>query len=145
MPDKRVEDILAKYGGRIENEMSGSGSKTDYSKSYMVFKKERIPVISRYERWAKSFGTIIKLRVKAADALRVKKHLDVAHLDLEPWQPLTLSVMSFLGILFLGVLVSLAILLIGGSFPFLFFFLAVIFSLNGSCNSLCCSLYETYP
>jgi len=53
-------------------------------------------------------------------------------LDLEPWQPITLSVMAFLSVLFIGLLISIAVLFVRGggaaNFPLLFFFLMVIFS-----------------
>ncbi|MEK6847730.1 MAG: hypothetical protein AABX50_01235, partial [Nanoarchaeota archaeon] len=79
-------------------------------------------------RWAKSLGNVIRLKVAEKDAVKIKKHLDIAHLDLEPWQPITLSVMAFFFVLFIGILISVAVLLITDVFPFLFFFLAVIFS-----------------
>ncbi|MDZ4226498.1 MAG: hypothetical protein U1B79_00095, partial [Candidatus Pacearchaeota archaeon] len=75
-----------------------------------------------------SLGNIIKLKVSEKDSVKIGKSLDIAHLDLEPWQPVTLSVMAFFGVLFLGILTSLAIFLINGSFPVLFFFLVIIFS-----------------
>jgi len=134
---KQVEDILNEYGSKIESRMAtfNSANKNlgaDYSQSYIKFKEEMAPEISRYERWCKSLGSLIKLKISVADQQKIKKHLDVAHLDLEPWQPLTLSVVSFLSVFFIGLLLSLAVVLITGnlgSFPFLFFFLCVILSL----------------
>ncbi len=127
-----VDEILRKYGSKIESQISTSATqgnkKIDYSQEYIRFKEEMSPEISKFERWAKSLGGTIKLKISEKDAKEAKKHLDIAHLDLEPWQPITLSVMAFLSVLFLGVLISIAVLLIGGSFPFLFFFLVVIFS-----------------
>ena len=132
MAPEDVEGILRKYGGKIESQLKTTSlnRKSDYSQSYLKFKEEMSPEISRYERWAKSLGNVIKLKASEKDSLRIKKSLDIAHLDLEPWQPLTLSVMAFLGALFLGVLISLAVFLIRGfsGFPILFFFLAIIFA-----------------
>ena len=135
MPPEDVEDILRKYSGKIESQISGSGSvikKTDYSQSYLKFKEEMSPEVSRYERWAKSLGNVIKLKISEKDSIKIKKFLDIAHLDLEPWQPLTLSVMAFLTALFIGILISLSVFLIRGAgaadFPLLFFFLVIIFS-----------------
>ncbi|MBU2616603.1 MAG: hypothetical protein KKB79_01320, partial [Nanoarchaeota archaeon] len=129
---KDVDEILRKYGSRIESRMSGFGKKgVDYSKEYVNFRQEMSPSISRYERWCKSIGSLVKLNVSEKDSAEIKKHLDVAHLDLEPWQPLTLSVMSFLIVFFAGVLISSAVAFIRGSilaFPFLFFFLMVMVS-----------------
>lgn len=133
MAPEDVEGILRKYGSKIESQLKTPfGNRTsDYSQAYLKFKEEMSPEVSRYERWAKSLGNIIKLKVSEKDSLKIKKFLNISHLDLEPWQPLTLSVMAFLGTLFLGVLISLAIFLIRGftGFPVLFFFLVVIFSL----------------
>jgi hypothetical protein len=127
-----VKDILEKYGSKIESKISTSPAKTgDYSKSYVRFKQEMAPEITRYERWCRSLGNVIKLKVAEKDKSEIQKHLDVAHLDLEPWQPLTLSVMSFLSVFFIGLLISVAVVLINGdllTFPFLFFFLVIIFS-----------------
>ncbi|MEK6840880.1 MAG: hypothetical protein AABX79_02915 [Nanoarchaeota archaeon] len=123
-----VEEILKKYGSKIEGQLGIQENKQ--SESYLKFKDEMSPPVSKYERWAKSLGNIIKLKVAEKDALKIKKSLDIAHLDLEPWQPLTLSIMAFLGTLFLGLLISLSVFFIRGftGFPVLFFFLAVIFS-----------------
>ncbi|MDP3987008.1 MAG: hypothetical protein Q8P81_02165 [Nanoarchaeota archaeon] len=130
--DKEIDDILRKYGSKIESQMSGFGKKSvDYSQEYLRFKEEMVPNISRYERWCKSIGSLVRLKTSEKDSNEIEKHLRVAHLDLEPWQPLTLSVMSFMIVFFVGVLISVAVVFINGSilaFPFLFFFLVVIFS-----------------
>lgn len=132
-PGEDVEEILRKYQGKIESQLQTSGNKkTDYSQEYRKFKEEMSPEVSRYERWAKSLGNVIRLKVSEKDSLKIKKSLDIAHLDLEPWQPITLSVMAFLTVLFIGILISVSVFLIRGAgiadFPFLFFFLVVIFS-----------------
>lgn len=124
-----VEEILRKYSSKIESQISTSeNKKVDYSQEYRKFKEEMSPEVSGYERWAKSLGNIIKLKVSEKDSVKIGKSLNIAHLDLEPWQPVTLSVMAFLGVLFFGILTSLAIFLINESFPVLFFFLVIIFS-----------------
>jgi hypothetical protein len=131
-PYRRAEDILREYSGRIEKQIAtSSAGSISYSREYLKFKSERANEISRYERWCKSLGNIIKLKISEKDKLKIKKFLDIAHLDLEPWQPLTLSVMVFLSILFLGLLISVSVALIKGgifyeTFPYLFFFLVII-------------------
>ncbi len=103
----------------------------NYSQSYLKFKAEMAPETSRYERLCKSFGSVIKLNFAEKDTIEVKKYIEIAHLDLEPWQPLTLSVMSFVSVFFIGLLISAAVVFINGNvntFPFLFFFLMIIFS-----------------
>jgi hypothetical protein len=105
---------------------------TNYSQAYIKFKKEMSPELTRYERWCHSLGNVIKLKVAKKDEDKIRKHLDIAHLDVEPWQALTLSIMSFFGVFLIGLIISAAITLIKGSvseFPFLFFILIIIFSI----------------
>jgi hypothetical protein len=134
---KEVDEILREYGSKIDSQVAtfnsrGAGSGGgDYSQSYIKFKGEMAPEISRYEKWCKSLGSIIKLKVSEKDELKVRRQLEIAHLDLEPWQPLTLSIVAFLSIFFIGLILSFSAVLINGnlaSFPFLFFFLMAILS-----------------
>ncbi len=127
-----VEEVMQKYGSQIDSKIKSSGyskgSKEDYSKSYQTFKKEMAPNLNRYEKWCKSLGNAIKLKVSDKDKKNMQKHLTTAHLDVEPWQALGLSVMSFVGVFFLGLIISVAITLIKGgfdNFPILFFFLVI--------------------
>lgn len=129
-----VEDILRKHGARIDEEMGISKVDTgSYSQVYLDFKKERAPEYNRYEKFCHSLGKLIKLNVSEKDKSRIKRHLEIAHVDVEPWQSLTLSVMTFVSVFLLGLLISVAILLIKGQglggFPFLFFLLTTILSL----------------
>lgn len=128
-----VKDILRKHGAKIEGQIKTDSTKSsNWSQSYVKFKEEMSPDLSRYERWCKSLGSFIKLNLSKKDEEKVKKHLEVAHLDVEPWQALTLGVMTFLAVFFFGLLSSVAVMLIKGdfgAFPFLFFFLMLIFSL----------------
>lgn len=128
-----VDDVLQKYGAKIEGQIkTDSLSSSNWSQSYSRFKSEMAPDLSRYERWCKSLGSVIKLKLSEKDELKVKRALEIAHLDIEPWQALTLGVMTFLSVFFFGLLISVAIMLISGSFasfPFLFFFLMLVFSL----------------
>ncbi len=143
-PYKRpnVEDILRKHGARIEGQIKISDvKKVNYSQEYVKFKQEMAPELTRYEKWCHSLGSLIKLKLAKKDEDKIKKQLEIAHLELEPWQALTLGVMTFVGVFILGLLISVAIALIKGSgeqdliagalanFPFLFFFLMVVLSL----------------
>ncbi|MEK6842335.1 MAG: hypothetical protein AABX84_00830 [Nanoarchaeota archaeon] len=133
-PDKSsVDEILRKYGNRIENQVKTEIPKGNgYSREYLTFKQEMVPEITRYEKLCRSLGSVVRINVSKKDEAKIRRSIDVAHLDIEPWQSLTLSVMAFLGIFFLGLLISLAVVLINGtldSFPFLFFFLTVILAL----------------
>ena len=130
--DRDVKDILRKYSGKIETQISTSEiTKVDYSREYVKFKQEMTPEISRYERWCRSLGSIIRLKAAEKDRLKIQKQLNIAHLDLEPWQSLTLSVVTLSSMFLLGLLISLAVVLIKGSFsafPFFFFFLMILLS-----------------
>ncbi|HEB46894.1 MAG TPA: hypothetical protein ENI22_00300 [Candidatus Pacearchaeota archaeon] len=134
MPTSRkdVRDIIREYGNKLDNKISTTRTKdVNYSREYVRFKQEMAPDLSRFERWAKSLGSVVKLKVSQKDESKIKKHLEAANLDLEPWQALTLSVMVFLSVFFLGIFISLAFVLIKadfGAFPFLFFFLMVLLS-----------------
>ncbi len=130
---RSVDDVLRKHSGRIERQIKTSSvKKTNYTREYTKFKQEMAPDLTRYEKWCRSLGSIIKLRVAEKDKQKIKRQLEIAHIDLEPWQPLTLSIVAFMSVFFLGFLISGAVALIKGSlaeFPFLFFFLIIFFSL----------------
>ncbi len=135
MPPKKpdVKDILKKYSGKIESQVKTSNIVGgDYSKEYVKFKEELAPELTKFEKWCQSLGSIIKLKVSQKDEEKIKKSLEIAHLDIEPWQALTLSVMSFLAVFILAVLISLSVALIKGSFadfPVFFFLLLVFLSI----------------
>ncbi len=128
-----IDEILNKHGAKIEKQIRTSKiENVNYSREYVKFRKEMFSELSRFERWCKSLGSVIKLKVSEKDKEKIRRHLEIAHLNIEPWQALTLSVMAFLGVFFLGLLISLAVVLIKGSlasFPFLFFFLVIILAL----------------
>ncbi|MEK7092202.1 MAG: hypothetical protein AAB907_01100, partial [Patescibacteria group bacterium] len=132
LPRESVEDVLRKHGAIIESKIETDNfANVNYSQNYIDFKSEMAPELSRYEKFCKSLGSVVKLNISESDRQRIKKQLDIAHLDLEEWQPLTLSIMTFLRVFFVGVLISVAVVLIRGinSFPFLFLFLMIILSL----------------
>ncbi|MBI2004180.1 hypothetical protein HYS72_01820 [Candidatus Pacearchaeota archaeon] len=121
-----VKDILRKYGAKIEGKVGSEPAVAGgYTSAYASFKQEMAPELSKYEKWCKSLGNIIKLKVSEKDSVKIKKQLDIAHLDIEPWQALGLGVMVFIAIFFFGLLFSTANLLITGNFPFLFFILTI--------------------
>ncbi|MBU4308238.1 MAG: hypothetical protein KJ566_00375 [Nanoarchaeota archaeon] len=134
-PNKRsnVDEILRKHSARIESQMKGQEIDSgDYSESYRKFKAEMAPEFTKYERWCKSLGNVIKLKASAKDEARVKRAIEISHLEIEPWQALTLSIMCFVVVFLIGLFFSVAITLIKGGlefFPVLFFFLMIIVSL----------------
>ena len=132
--DKDIKDILKKYGNKIEQSIGTTklNSRKEFSREYTTFKGEMSPELSTYERWARSLGSLIKLNVSKKDQEKAGKFISIAHLNIEPWQASTLSVMSFVSVFLLGLFISIAIAFFGdgfGSFPLLFFFLVLITSI----------------
>ena len=85
-PDKSsVDEILRKYGSKIENQV-----KTDipggnrYSREYLTFKQEMVPEITRYEKLCRSLGSVVRINVSKKDEAKIRRSIDVAHLDIEP-------------------------------------------------------------
>jgi len=126
-----VDEILKKYGAKIEGKIK-SGDSDSYSKSYTKFKGEISQEFTGYEKWCHSLGNLIKLKPSKKDEKNIQKYIDIAHLNIEPWQALGLGVMTFISVFFLGLLVSVAIAMVKGSFasfPLGFFFLMVVLSI----------------
>ena len=134
MPNKPdIDEILKKHAARIEQSIKTNDTeKIAFSQSYTKFKAEMAPELTRYERLCRTLGNIIKLKVSRKDEDKVRRALEISHLDLEPWQTVTLGIMTFIGIFFIGVLLSVGISLFSGgvaSFPFLFFILTIFVAL----------------
>src|SRR3989338_303609 len=127
-----VVEILKKYGAKIEGQINASeNTGKDYSREYLKFKSEIAPELNRYEKWCHSLGNVIKIKVSQKDEEKTRKSIDIAHLEIEPWQAGTLSIMAFLGLFFVGLLISISIVLVKGNiseFPFLFFILVTVAS-----------------
>lgn len=101
---KSAEDLMKKYGSRLEKEITGFDSGGSYSRSYANFKASMTPVLSNYEKWCKALGNIFKVNPSKKDSERIQKHIDQAHLSITPSEATTLSFMSFFIVLFLGIL-----------------------------------------
>lgn len=130
MADERTEDILRKYGSRIEGQIKSDNlGNVDYSREYVTFKEEMARNLTRYEKWCRTLGNLIRVKVSEKDKTQVEKYLKIAHVDATPEQALTLSIVSFVGLFLAGLLISVSYMLISNSFPLLFFFLVVIFSI----------------
>ena len=76
-----VDDIMKKYGSKIEKNIqtSPNPANQNYSREYVKFKQEMIPEISKYERWCKSLGSLIKLNVSKKDEEKIRRQLEIAH------------------------------------------------------------------
>jgi Flp pilus assembly protein TadB len=124
-----TDDILKKYGARIKKQMGSSGSSSEtqkFSKSYAKFKGAMIPEFSRYEKWCKTFGNFIKMKVGEKDNTRIQKAIDIAHLNVTPGEVVVLATVLMFGILFGGSLFFTAIWLLTGAFSLMFLFLVFI-------------------
>jgi len=129
-----VDEVLRKHSAKIEKKIKSVPKNTGagYSSAYDRFKKEMAPELSKYEKWCHSLGNVIKLKISKKDEDRIAKHIGIAHLEVEPWQALTLSVMSFISVFLIGLIISIAVTLIKQSlaeFPFLFFILITVLSI----------------
>lgn len=121
-----TEDILRKYGAKIETEIGAKNSNP--SREYLQFKEDMLPELSRYTRWAQTLGTLVKLKISPKEEIKIQKDLDGAHINVTPSQALTLAVFSMLLIFFGVVLTTIAIFFITGTLQLLFAFLGVITS-----------------
>jgi len=122
--------ILNKYSKKLESQLGArSGAGGAYSKEYVAFRKDLIPELTKYERWAKSLGNIIRIRVSEKDRFRIQGFLKIAHLDVTASQALTLSLLSMLAVFFTTIAIAVAFYLINGSIQILLTFMGVIASL----------------
>jgi len=128
-----TEDILRKYGAKIEGQMgrynSSPSSSRKFSRNYERFKEAMSPEFTRYERWCKNLGGLFKIKVGEKDKKRIEMAADVAHLNITPSEAVVFSTMLLLLSLFGGILFFVAIWLISGAFSFIFLFLVFIFSI----------------
>ncbi|MBT4135380.1 hypothetical protein HOD75_02385 [archaeon] len=142
-----VDEVLKKYSKKIEKEVQGEsnlgqGSKgmttagtgfsvtgENISQDYSRFKQDMLPELSRYERLVKSLGSFIKIKLAKKDSDKINKSLQTAHLNVSAGEVAGLAIFSFLAIVLIGILISVAIWLIWGGFPILFLGLIFIFSM----------------
>jgi Flp pilus assembly protein TadB len=134
-PNKRptVDEIMKKYGSKIEGEIKTTelGVIKD-SKSYLKFKEEREMELTNYERLCKTLGSIVKMNPSKKDEEKIRRDIEIAHMNIEPWQAITLSVVIFVVVFFLGIILSIVYALAKGGldkFPALFFVLITVVSI----------------
>ena len=85
---KEIEDILRKHESKIQSRIETTGiKKVNYSQEYLKFKQEMAPEISKYERWCKSVGSIIKLKISEKDKTEIKNTLKLHILILSHGSP----------------------------------------------------------
>lgn len=136
MADKpTTEDVMKKYGAKIESQMNNFNSASDeeYSKSYQSFKSEMSPIFTTYERWCKNVGNLVKLNPSQKDSEFLQKQINIAHLNVTPAEAAGFSILSFLLLFVLGfaMVISGWLLFTDGtlaSFPSILIFLLIMFS-----------------
>lgn len=106
-----TKEILEKYSKKLESQISTEVS-SPYSSEYTKFKGEMAVPISRYERWAKSLGNILKLKIAEKDRVKIEKQIEAAHLDITASQAVTLSALSMLSLFFATILTAVSIYLV---------------------------------
>jgi hypothetical protein len=130
---KSADEIVRKYGSRLEKEIKGFDSGGGYSRSYMDFKASMTPALTRYEKWCKSLGNIVKIKPSKKDQERIQKQIDQAHLNVTVPEVASLAFMGFFAVFFIGLLSIVGYWFLftdGGfeSFPIGVMFLLLIFS-----------------
>src|SRR3989344_192521 len=133
-----TDDILKKYGAKIERQMKGFNSNNppnpEFSKSYTEFRESMSHEFGRYERWCKSLGNLFTIKVGEKDRKRISKAIETARLDLTPSEVVVFSTVILFGIIFGGILATVAgwLLFTEGtfdSFPLMMLFLIFITSI----------------
>jgi hypothetical protein len=126
-----VNEILKKYGNKIESQINTTTvqNNSGYSQAYSTFKEEMAPAWARYEKFCHSIGNILKLKISQKDELKVKRNIEIAHLDIEPWQAVTLSAVTFFIVFIIGLFITVSVYVFTGNVPVLFFIMLVVTSL----------------
>jgi len=138
MVNPSTDDILKKYGAKIERQMKGfnqvSGVENKqpgkkFSKSYGKFKAEMAPEFSRYERWCKTMGNAFLMKVGEKDKKRIDHAIDIAHLNVTASEVVVFATMLLFGTLFGGIAFFVALWLLTGVFSAMFLFLVFLLAI----------------
>lgn len=107
-----AEDILKRNAARIESQLLDKSSTGEFSEDYQKFRQEMVPELTRYEKWAKSLGNFVSLKISEKDRIKIQKYLDIAHLEVSASQALTLALLSMLLIFLLTIMSAISYFLI---------------------------------
>jgi len=136
--DEETKKIIEKYerklGERIEMDQSrpmnvAGNNDGGMTKEYSQFKQDMIPQIGKYEKWCKSLGNFITIKVSPKDREKIQKNINIAHLDITPSQVLSLAIITLFLVFFTGILITMAVYIFTNAFPMLFLVLIIIASL----------------
>ena len=141
MDNTSTDDILKKYGAKIELQMKGynkAGSQKSggnprgggkFSQSYEKFRSSMLPEFNRYERWCKSLGNLFKIKVGEKDRARIEKSIEIAHLNVTASEVVVFSTMLLFLTLFGGILFFVATWLLTDVFSAMFLFLVFVLAI----------------
>jgi Flp pilus assembly protein TadB len=126
-----TDEILRKYGTKIEGEMRSSpgASVEKFSKSYESFKASLSPELSRYEKLCKSFGNIFSVKVGEKDRVKIQRNIDISHLSITPSEVVVFSLSVLFLTLFFGLFSFIAIYFITGTLSIMLLFLVFILAI----------------
>ena len=128
--DLNTDEILKKYGAKIETQMKGfDGSdfgQKKYSQSYEKFKGSMMPEFSKYERWCKTLGGLFKIKVGKKDNEKLTRDIEIAHLNITPSEAIVLATMVLFFTLFGGILFFVAIWLLTDAISLILLFLVFV-------------------
>jgi len=120
------KEILKKYGKEIEARMGSSTN--NYSQDYQSFKEDMIPKLTRYERWAKTIGGLLNIRLSQKDQRTIQRYLDIAHLEVTASQAVMLSLLSAVFIFLATLLTTVSIYILSGQIQYMIVFLGLVAS-----------------
>src|SRR3989338_2056267 len=87
-----VDDILKKYSSSLAKKIPGNEYRVgDVSREYLQFKQDMMPNLSIYEKLARSFGSLIRVRPSKKDEVRLTKNLEIAHLEINPGEVISFA------------------------------------------------------
>jgi len=128
-----TDDILRKYGAKIEQQMKGydsnSGQTKKFGKSYEQFRESMLPEFSRYERWCKSMGNAFTMKIKDSDKKKIDRDIEIAHLNVTSSEVMVFATMLMFLTLIGGGLITTAIYLLSEVISFMLLFLFFISSI----------------
>lgn len=127
-----TDDILRKYGAKIERQMKGfdsSSGQQKFSKSYEKFQGEMSPEFTRYERWCKSMGNVFSIKVSEKDKKRIDNAIDIAHLNVTASEAIVFATMLLFLTLFGGIAFFVGLWLLTGVFSMMFLFLVFLLAI----------------
>ena len=109
-----VDEILRKYSGKLSKDFSKEYRPGDISREYIQFKEDMMPQLSRYEKLAKSFGNIGRVKLSSKDEIKISKYLETAHLDLNPSQVVAFAFFGAFITFAIGLLIFLGVFFYAG-------------------------------